>query len=249
MTASNEQSRWRSVEPDLPAELPDFMLRSLPPAAKPPAAKPPVRRARASGSGTIRVLWIALAIGGVAAAAAGGSYWLMSPGQRPIAEKAAPVLKSPMPSVAPPEAASTPPSHQLAAGLPLPSAPPAEPATPTVMPPPAAATKPADATAPGPQPTTPQAPQAKPALAPQQDVFRVRFDSKLPGLTPTGLRTLDAALRARDAGRKVQFTIEGCDGTDDAPKRTDCAELVRDLKRILVDSGFRQPAALIASPQ
>jgi hypothetical protein len=96
---------------------------------------------------------------------------------------------------------------------------------------------------------TPQVPATeKPAAAQRGDnVFVVRFDSKVPGLTPTGLRALNAALRANDAGRKVQIAIEGCDSSDSAPNGVDCAELVRRLKRILANDGVDHPAKLIVS--
>jgi hypothetical protein len=88
----------------------------------------------------------------------------------------------------------------------------------------------------------------KPVAALRDDnVFVVRFDSKLPGLTPTGLRALDAALRANDAGLNVRIAINGCDSGDNPPNRVDCAQLIRWLKRILVKRGVNQPAKLIAT--
>jgi hypothetical protein len=89
---------------------------------------------------------------------------------------------------------------------------------------------------------------AKPVAAPPNDVFVVRFDSKLPGLTPSGLRALNAALRAADKGRKIWIEIDGCADHDNIPTDIDCAALARGLKRILAGRGVDHPADLIANP-
>jgi hypothetical protein len=78
------------------------------------------------------------------------------------------------------------------------------------------------------------------------NVFVVRFDDKLTGLTPTSIRILGAALKALGAGHKVQIAIEGCDESDGVPEGAGCVERTRRLKRILSDDGVSHPADLIA---
>jgi hypothetical protein len=85
------------------------------------------------------------------------------------------------------------------------------------------------------------------ATPPDSNVVVVRFDSKLPDLAPSGIRALDAALRAVHAGRRVQIAIEGCGSDHNAPDGLDCAGRVRRLKGFLVDLGVQHPAQLIAS--
>jgi hypothetical protein len=154
-------------------------------------------------------------------------------------------------------------THRAGAASGLPSPEDQPPPTEAPAPPLAAASSPVAAPDPSPTvvssipPTTEQVTQPaeappiaieKPAAAlPGSDVFVVRFDSKLPVLTPSGIRALDAALRAAHAGRKVQIAIEGCDSGDRAPNRVDCADRVRQLKGFLADNGVHHPAELIAN--
>lgn len=130
-----------------------------------------------------------------------------------------------------------------AAGVPAPAPAPPQPAAPA-----AEATAPPAPVPSGPVPQVPA--KDKPSAArPDHDVFIVRFDSKLPGLTPTGIRALDAALKAADAGRKVRIAIEGCDSGGVAPNGVDCAELTDRLRRMLVHRGVDRPDDLIAKPR
>ena len=77
----------------------------------------------------------------------------------------------------------------------------------------------------------------------------VRFDKKVPGLTPLSIRRLDNALAALDAGKDIQIGIEGCDNPENLPEGADCAALVRRLKRILVERGVDHPEELISIPR
>ena len=245
MTKSSEQSRWRTVEPVLPAELPDFMLRSVPPTAEAPTRQVPVNRSHMA-----LIVWVVLGAALISAVAVGGGYWLIDSKAQHASTEVLPPLKSPVNGVlAAPEVASTLPQPQLTVGLPpLIKTPAGEPTTPAAAPSPA--TAPAAETASSvPMPPASETPVTKPVAAPQDDVFRVRFDSKVPGLTPTGIRALDAALRAVDAGRKVRIAIEGCESGEGAANGVDCAALTRCLKRILTTSGVDHPGALIASPR
>ncbi|HZK92027.1 MAG TPA: hypothetical protein VFC56_17945 [Stellaceae bacterium] len=160
--------------------------------------------------------------------------------------------QAPQPAAAAaPEPPQPPAAQPVAAPAPMPEPPqppaPAPPQQPAPAPAPAAAAS----AAPVPTAPVPPAPAAeKPAAAPRDDdIFVVRFDSKLPGLTPTGIRVLKAALRASDAGREVRIAIEGCEDRDSVPEGADCAELTRRLKRILAESGVDHPAELIAKPR
>jgi hypothetical protein len=85
--------------------------------------------------------------------------------------------------------------------------------------------------------------------SPDSNVFVVRFDSKVAGLTPTSIRTLNAALKALGEGHKVQIAIDGCEAGDSAPEDANCVERTRRLKRILSDDGLSQPADVIAKPR
>jgi hypothetical protein len=128
------------------------------------------------------------------------------------------------------------------------------------QPPQTAATSPA---APSSEPSPPVSPTERAVTAPStslagsddsvpqaqdDDVFVVRFDNKLTGLTPTSIRTLKGALKALSEGRKVQIAIEGCQASDSAPAGVVCLERTRRLKRILSDDGVSHPAELIAKP-
>jgi outer membrane protein OmpA-like peptidoglycan-associated protein len=92
-------------------------------------------------------------------------------------------------------------------------------------------------------------PPAKPDLgsppSADSDIFVVRFDDRLTGLTPTSIHTLKKALKALDEGHKVQIAIEGCETGDGGPGDAGCYERTRRLKRILSDEGVNRPADLI----
>ena len=120
----------------------------------------------------------------------------------------------------------------------------ASPAAPSPEPPPPVT--PAEPAVPA-LPTRPLA-NSDNSLSPSSDsdVFVVRFDAKLAGLTPTSIRTLHAALKALGEGHKVQIAIEGCEANDSAPEDADCLGRTRRLKRILSDDGVSHPADLIA---
>jgi hypothetical protein len=85
-------------------------------------------------------------------------------------------------------------------------------ATPSPEPPPAiAASEPAVAASP--MPASAKSDDSAPP-SPDSDVFVVRFDSKVAGLTPSSIRTL----KALGKGHKVQIAIEGCEAGDSAPR-------------------------------
>jgi outer membrane protein OmpA-like peptidoglycan-associated protein len=134
---------------------------------------------------------------------------------------------APQPSKQPPQTAAA-----------NPATPPPEP------PPPVAPAEPAVA-------DLPTSPSAKPDVSSSPstdgDVFVVRFDNKLTGLTPSSIHTLKTALKALDEGHKVQIAIDGCEGGDNAAGGTVCAERTRRLKRILSDDGISHPADLLAT--
>jgi hypothetical protein len=242
MAASSEQPRWR--EPDLPPELPDFIVRSARSSERRPTSKAPASASRAA-----LIVWIIVGVGAVAAVTAGGRYWLINSRARHIPAEVASAPRAPENAASPVSgvAPTAQPEH-LVAGLPPPVKPPVDDNATPAPPPAPAPGQPAETVSPAATPPTSETSEAKAVATPSNDVFRVRFDSKVPGLTPTGIRTLDTALRALDNGRKVQIAIEGCDGTDGTSQRADCATLTRELKRILVDSGITHPAALIAGP-
>jgi hypothetical protein len=184
----------------------------------------------------------------------------------PAIASAVPLLQPPAPTAAPPAPAAATPQPQ-----PTPDTATAAP-TPSVQPSPSKTAAPAGA-APAPEPPQPAAaaptaapepPQSSAAAAdappvpaprqplsiPREDgVFVVRFDSKPLGLTPWGIRSLDAALAAADAGRNVRIAIEGCEDRGGAPEGVDCAGLTRRLKRILADRGVDDPDKLLANPR
>jgi hypothetical protein len=165
------------------------------------------------------------------------------PPQQPLAARVPAPEPQSQPTAAPvssPDPQQAAEVHVLAMGTPEQATPPA----PQPQPPPAAAAE----TAAAPVPRAP-APEP-PAAAPRDDnLFIVRFDSKLLGLTPSGIRALDAALRAADAGRPVRIAIEGCEDRDTIPEGVDCTDRTQRLKRILADRGVDHPAQLIAAPR
>jgi hypothetical protein len=225
--------------------VPDFLIRWARTAAQPRAGTP----------WSLSVPVIALGIVAILTIAGAGDYWLYNAEQKQVVEEVA----IPTALLAPETARSVP---QLTKGLPAPDD---RPPLDVVTKPPLAASLPVAAseqpptTAFGFRSTTEQVPLTAPASQPPQvptekladalSVFVVRFDSKLPDLTPSGIRALEAALRAAHAGHRVQIAIEGCTSGDNMASHVDCAKLVRRLKGILADSGVHQPAALIANSQ
>jgi hypothetical protein len=211
------------------------------------------------------VVLIALGVAALLVVAVPNGYWLTSAEREQVVAGVSTLKTAPTGALPAPETAPTRSASQLTMGPPSPDnqPPPDEAITPLAgtSPPMVASDQPQTVTSSLP-PITEQVPIAvasaevpqvhateKPAAALRDDnVFVVRFDSELPGLTPTGLRALDAALRANDAGLNVRIAIKGCDSGDSAPNGVDCAQLIRWLKRILVNSGVDHPAKLIANP-
>ena len=135
----------------------------------------------------------------------------------------------------PPPVVAPPPSRLVAALPPVGNTPPDDLTTvPAIVP--AVSTLAAEAPA--------SAPIARSAAG--GNVFVVRFDDKLTALTPTGLRALDAALRAAEGGRRIKIEIAGCEDRDSTPAGVDCAALARGLKWILAQRGVTHPGNLVA---
>jgi hypothetical protein len=236
---AQRESRWQAAEPILPEALPSFFFRPAQTVTETSTAQTPTSRTY-----MVRMAWIALGVTVLSGAVAGAAYWRIHPKQREVApEVAASLLAPPVPAMVPPQ-----PPPRLVVGLPqLGNRQADEPAIlPVAAPPVAAATAEAPPSVPaGPVPQ--DLATAKPVAAPADNVFVVRFDSKLPGLTPSGLRALDAALRAVDKGNKVRIEIAGCEDHDSTPKAIDCAALARGLKWILAHRGVNHRADLIDS--
>jgi len=139
-------------------------------------------------------------------------------------------------------ASEPPPSQTATANLVAPSLDP----PPTVIPAEPASAEPAPAEPPA-SPPTPRDDGAAPSS--DSDDVVVRFDERMRGLTPSSIRTLDAALKALGEGHKVQIAIEGCKAGDGTPESADCSERTRRLKRILRDDGVSHPSELIVKPR
>jgi hypothetical protein len=219
-----------------------FMLRTISTAEQASASRAiAVRRHMTS------VLWVSLGVAVISSVAAGGVYWSFNrEPTRVSAELAAPSKDPGNDALTNPEVGKKPSSSELATEVAQPvELRPLEPAEPAAAPAPVTALEAQTASSVAPPASEP--PATKPAPGPHDDVYRVRFDSKVPGLTPTGLRALNAALRALDAGREVRIAIEGCEDGDVPPTSADCAALTRRLKSILVDRGVQHPTALIAA--
>jgi hypothetical protein len=181
----------------------------------------------------------------------------------PPKASAEPAAPPPHPAAATP---APPPAQSAAAPVPPPSAPtpapaPSAPADNAAAAPPAAAPekavpnrsaadKPAEKPAADDKAAGDKTAVDKPAAAPRdKNLVMVRFDKKVPGLTPLSIRRLDGALAALDAGKDVQIGIEGCENSETLPEGADCAALVRRLKRILADRGVDHPEELISIPR
>jgi hypothetical protein len=237
------EARWQAAEPILPEALPSFFVQPTP-------IKAEASTARTSRRRTGPMVSVALGAAALLGAAAGAGYWQINSKQREVAPEVAmslearPIVALLVPATGPPQ-----PPPQLVVGLAQPGNKP-PPGEPTTMPvaAPAVAVPASEAPASVPAVPIPHAVStAKPVAAPADNVFVVRFDSKFPGLTPSGLRALDAALRAADKGHKVRIEIAGCEDHDNTPTAIDCAALTRGLKWILADRGVDRPADLIAS--
>ena len=223
--------------------LPSFFPESVPITEASTAQTPAARRHSAP---TVRIiLGVAVLLGVV-----GIGCWQIYPKQGQMTPEIGAPLETP-PIVASPvfPMVSQEPPTRLVVGLPQlgNKPPPDEPATPPVAEP-QVATPATEAPALILEAAIPQAfVPANIVVGPADNVFVVRFDSKLPGLTPSGLRTLDGALRAANKGRKVHIEIAGCAAHDGIPTGRDCAALTRSLKSILAHRGVDHPADLIIS--
>jgi hypothetical protein len=233
-------------EPIFPEALPSFFVRPVLTTGETSTAPTPTSRRH-----VVPLVWITLGVMVLLGAVVGVGYWRIYPKQGQVAPeiatplKTAPTVATPVPEMVPPQ-----PMPQLVIGLPqLVIKQPAD--EPTILPvaDPPAATPAAEAPASVPEALVPQAFTTANAVAASADnVFVVRFDSKLPGLTPSGLRALNAALRAVNEGRNVRIEIAGCEAHYSMPTGIDCAALTRGLKSILVHRGVDRPADRIASP-
>jgi hypothetical protein len=235
----------QGAEPIFPEALPSFFVRPVLTTGETSTAQTPTSRRHMAP-----MVWIALGVTVLLGAVAGAGYWRINPNQGEVAPEVAPSLKTP-PTIASTVPATVPPlPPRLVVGLPQlgEQRPPDEPTTmPVAEPPVAAPVAEAPASVPA-APVRQALATAKTVTTPRDDVFVVRFDSKLPGLTPSGLRALNAALRAAEKGRKVRIQIDSCEDHDSVPTGIDCAALTRGLKSILADRGVDHPADLIASP-
>jgi hypothetical protein len=128
--------------------------------------------------------------------------------------------------------------------------PPCKPAEAPVAIPAAAATRPDRVT-----PAAPDANLAEPSAgkvaaatpvagSPQRAV--IRFDNHIAALTPTGIRTFDAAVDAVRAGKKLQFAIEGCEDGADYSAGSPCERRLQALIELLAENGVRDPRRLFA---
>jgi hypothetical protein len=109
-----------------------------------------------------------------------------------------------------------------------------------------------------PDPVTPAAPDANPAEPPARKVAAVapapgspqrvaiRFDNHIPALTPTGIRTFDAAIDAIHAGKKLQLAIEGCEDGADYSSGSLCERRLQALTELLAENGVHDPRRLFA---
>ncbi len=243
-TPAPVETRLHAAVPSLPAALASCFVGTVPTTEEASTAKTPTRRRHGAPP-----VWITLGVA-VLLGVMGVTYWPIYPKKGQIVPEIATPLET-LPTAASPVLAMVPQEapSRLVIGLPeLGNKPPRdEPATPPVAAPPVA-TPVAETPAPVPEAGVPQAfVPANIRAAPADDVFVVRFDSKLPALTPSGLRALDAPLRAVSKGRKIRIKIGGCATHGGIPAGQDCAALTRSLKSILAHRGVDHPAGLIAS--
>jgi hypothetical protein len=147
------------------------------------------------------------------------------------------------PSPSPANGAAAPTTPSPAAATPAPPQPIATSAAPAApSPPPADST--AAAAAPAPSAV------ANKASAPSPDAAQrivIRFDDRLPALTPLGQRAFDAALDAARSGQKVEVTIEGCDAAADYTSGSPCARRRLSLIELFGEHGIRDPKRLLAN--
>jgi len=101
------------------------------------------------------------------------------------------------------------------------------------------------AASPAPPPSPPEAASALPA--PERLV--IRFDDRLPALTPSGIRTFDQAVDAVRAGKKLLLAIEGCEAGADFSRGSVCAQRLSSLKQLLSENGIRDPKRLFSDPR
>ncbi|HWB50981.1 MAG TPA: hypothetical protein VG651_17855, partial [Stellaceae bacterium] len=94
------------------------------------------------------------------------------------------------------------------------------------------------APAPQPAPASPAAPAAS-------DRILIRFDNRIAALTPSGIRSFDAAVIAWRGGKPVRLAIEGCEAGADFSNGSPCARRLLTLKRMLAENGIRDSKRLL----
>jgi hypothetical protein len=77
--------------------------------------------------------------------------------------------------------------------------------------------------------------------------FTIRFDGRLAALTPSGIRALDEAVTAIQAGDKVKIAIEGCGGDADYIDGSACARRAMSLRQLLAQRGVASPRRFLVA--
>jgi hypothetical protein len=93
--------------------------------------------------------------------------------------------------------------------------------------------------------------EAPPGAAPPNSSRRitVRFDDRLPALTPLGRRAVEEVVAAVNKGEDVQLAIAGCEAEDVRLPGSVCARRLASLAALLADRGVRNPKHLLGDYQ
>jgi hypothetical protein len=74
----------------------------------------------------------------------------------------------------------------------------------------------------------------------------IRFDDRMPALTPLGIRAFDEAVNALRGGQPIELAIDGCDAGADFTNGSACARRRLSLAEMLAAAGVRDTKRLLA---
>jgi hypothetical protein len=96
---------------------------------------------------------------------------------------------------------------------------------------------------PGPPPVPVAAEAGSPA---QPRRIAIRFDDRMPALTPSGIRAFNEAVNALRSGQSIELAIDGCDAGADFSNGSTCARRRWSLAEMLAAAGIRDTKRLLA---
>jgi hypothetical protein len=105
--------------------------------------------------------------------------------------------------------------------------------------------EPAPSAAPTVMESPPSPPSDTPASSDPEHRFVIRFDDRVPALTPLGIHTFAEALRTLKGNAPVQLQIDGCGKADVTVLGSVCARRLLSLATLLEENGVNRPSRFL----